>query len=121
MSGRDYHDLLVWKRAFELALVIYKDTSDFPPEEKYGIVSQLRSASVSISSNIAEGQGRKSKGKFLHYLFIALGSLAEAETQILISDALGYFRSKHAQKLLASTAEVGRLINGLIKSLTTDY
>jgi four helix bundle protein len=117
MSGKDYRDLLAWQKAFELALVLYRDTSTFPSEEKYGIVSQLRRACVSMPSNIAEGQGRRSKGEFSRYLSIALGSLAELETQIMISDALGYFKPKKAPKLLGMAAEVGRLVNGLIKSL----
>jgi four helix bundle protein len=117
MSGKDYRDLLAWQKAFELALVLYRDTSTFPSEEKYGIVSQLRRACVSMPSNIAEGQGRRSKGEFSRYLSIALGSLAELETQIMISDALGYFKQKQAPKLLGMAAEVGRLVNGLIKSL----
>jgi four helix bundle protein len=119
MKGRDYRDLIAWKKAFDLTLQIYRDTSGFPPEERFGIVAQLRRASVSISSNIAEGQGRKTPGEFLHHLHIALGSLAEVEMQILISDALGYFIANQTPKLLASTAEVGRLINGLIKFLRT--
>jgi four helix bundle protein len=117
MSARDYRDLLAWKKAFELAVVLYKDTSEFPSEEKYGIVAQLRRASVSIVSNVAEGQGRGSKGEFLHFLSIALGSLAELETQIMISDLLGYFKQQQAPKLLEITAEVGRLMHGLRKSL----
>ncbi len=117
MNSKDYRDLLAWKKAFELSLAIYRTTSGFPSEEKFGIVAQLRRAGVSIPSNVAEGQGRRSKGEFLHHLRIALGSLAEAETQVLIADALGYFRPKDAAKLLSLTAEVGRLINGLIRSL----
>jgi hypothetical protein len=75
MPTRDYRDLIAWKKAFELALAIYEITSNFPNDERYGITSQLRKAGVSIPSNIAEGQGRNSKGEFLHHLYIAPGSL----------------------------------------------
>jgi four helix bundle protein len=88
-------------------------------EEKYGITSQLRRAGVSVPSNIAEGQGRNSRGEFRHHLSIAQGSLKEIETQILIAKALGYLGDKQAASLMSMTAEVGRLINGLSKSLQT--
>ncbi len=117
MNARDYQDLLAWKKALKLVKMIYRETRLFPPEEMYGIVSQLRRACVSVPSNIAEGQGRKSKGEFLPHLRIALGSLAEAETQILISRELGYLSPNQAQELLSLTSETGRLINGLIKEL----
>ena len=116
MQARDYRDLIAWKKAFELALAIYEETSYFPKEEKYGITSQLRRAVVSIPSNIAEGEGR-SPSVLRHYLYIALGSLKEVETQILISDALKYFRPNRVTQLMAMAAEIGRLINGLSRSL----
>jgi four helix bundle protein len=117
MPARNYRDLIVWKKAFELVLAIYEATSDFPIQEKYGITAQLRKACVSIPSNIAEGEGRKSSSEFRRYLFIALGSLKEAETQVLISDALGYFKPNTAAKLMEMAAEIGRLLSGLSKSL----
>jgi four helix bundle protein len=117
MNGRDYRDLIASKKAFNLTLAIYRNTAHFPSEEKYGIAAQLRRAGVSIPSNIAEGQGRKSNNEFVRFLTIALGLSKEVETQILISDSLGYFRSNEASELLTQTAEVSRLINGLIRSL----
>jgi len=117
MPSRDYRDLVAWKKAFELTLAIYRETSSFPSGEKYGLTSQLRRASVSIPSNIAEGQGRNSYGEFLHHLRIALGSLNEVETQLLISNALGYVQSNRMAALLALMSEVARLINGLSRSL----
>lgn len=110
--------MIVWRKAFELTLAVYAETVNFPLEEKYGITAQLRKACVSIPSNIAEGEGRKSASEFRRYLYIALGSLKETETQILISDALGYFKPDKAAKLLAIADEVGRMITGLIKSLS---
>lgn len=117
MPGKDYRNLIAWKKAFELALEVYEKTSHFPVEDKYGIIAQIRKASISIPSNIAEGQGRRSRREFRHFIFIALGSLMEVETQILISKALGYFKPNQADKLIARAAEVGRLLNGLSKSL----
>jgi four helix bundle protein len=118
MPARNYRDLIAWKKAFELTLAVYEETADFPVEEKYGITAQLRKACVSIPSNIAEGEGRKSPIEFRRYLIIALGSLKEAETQILLSEALRYFKPNKAGKLMTMAAEVGRLITGLSKSLT---
>jgi four helix bundle protein len=114
----NYRDLIVWQKAFELTLAVYRETAHFPKEEIYGITMQLRRACVSIPSNIAEGEGRRSPGEFRRFLHIALGSLKEAETQILISEALGYFQPNQAGKLITTAAEVGRLITGLSKSLS---
>jgi four helix bundle protein len=107
------------EKAFELTLAVYAETKSFPSEEKYGITAQLRKACVSIPSNIAEGEGRKSASEFRRHLFIAFGSLKEAETQILICDALGYFKPDAADKLMTLAAQAGRLVNGLIRSLST--
>jgi len=119
VPAANYNDLIAWKKAFDLALAIYRETSHFPLEEKYGITSQLRRAGVSVPSNIAEGQGRISSGEFRHHLYIAQGSLKGIETQVLIAKSLGYLGEKQANSLMAKTAEVGRLINGLTKSLLT--
>ena len=81
------------------------------------MILQLRKAAVSIPSNIAEGEGRKSKREFRRFLYIALGSLKEAETQILISEALGYLTKNRVLEIMELSSEVGRLINGLLKSM----
>lgn len=117
MSAANYSDLIAWQKAFRLALALYKATADFPTEEKYGITSQIRRACISVPSNIAEGHGRSSKGDFYHHLSIAQGSLKEIETQLLIANALGYCGTKQTSLLMTMTAEVGRLISGLRKSL----
>ena len=117
MDVRDYRDLIVWQKAFQLTLAIYKATANFPADEKYGIVAQLRRAGVSIPSNIAEGQGRHFTAEFIHHLYIARGSLKEVETQILISASLEYIKQDQADNLLSLTTEVCRLINGLSRSL----
>jgi four helix bundle protein len=116
---QNYRDLIVWQKAFELALVIYHETVCFPKEERYGITSQLRKAGLSIPSNIAEGEGRNSQSEFHHFLSIAHGSLREVETQILITEALGYIKKDSLNKIMALASEVGRLINGLSRSLSS--
>ena len=112
----NYRDLIAGQKAFKLALSIYDETSRFPFNEKYGLTLQLRRAAISVPSNIAEGEGRKSKREFSRYIYTALGSIKEAETQILISESLGYLNKNSAVKRMEATSEVGRLINGLIKS-----
>lgn len=119
LPSGNYCNLIAWKKAFDLALAIYRATSQFPNEERYGITSQLRRAGISVPSNIAEGQGRNSRAEFRHYLSIAQGSLKEIETQVMIATKLGYCVQEQAAQLLGMTSEVGRLINGLSRSLTS--
>ena len=91
--------------------------SAFLRQEVYGLTSQLRRAAVSVASNIAEGQGRNTKGEFIQFLGQARGSLLEMETQIVISSDLGYIKPELVQDLCGKTSEVNRLLNGLIGSL----
>lgn len=115
--GQSYRDLEVWQKAIDLVVAIYRTTTLFPQEERYGIVSQLRRAAVSLPSNIAEGQGRKSSGEFRRFLYTALGSLMELETQLIIADRLGYLRDGTSEDFQRRTGELGRMLNGLIRSL----
>jgi four helix bundle protein len=96
---------------------VYGATKSFPKEEIYGLTSQLRRSVVSIPSNIAEGQGRDSLKEFLHHLSIAYGSLCEAQTQIMIASRLHYIKGDGAERLIARSYEVARLLNGLSRSL----
>lgn len=96
---------------------IYLAAEDFPKREVYGLASQLRRAAVSVPSNIAEGQGRSFDKKFAHFLSHALGSLMETETQVMIGRDLGYISTSAAEKLLNDSAEIGRLLNGLLTSV----
>ena len=114
MSGT-YRDLKVWQTAMEMVQEVYRLTQAFPREETYGL-TVLRRAAVSIASNIAEGKGRSSDKELLHFLSNAKGSLFEVETQIMIADGLGYLTHKQGEELLSRTAEVGRLLNGLMKA-----
>ena len=86
----NYKDLLVYQKSLDLVEMIYRDTRSFPVEEKFGLISQLRRCAVSLPSNIAEGAGRKGTKEFIHFLYIALGSLNEMETQMEISKRLKY-------------------------------
>jgi len=114
---RNYKELKVWQKAYQLCLEIYKVTRDFPKEERYGLTSQIRRAAVSIPSNIAEGYGRKSIGEYIQALYIAYGSQCELETQILLSGDLGFIESRILKQLLGRVEEVERMLKGLIKSL----
>ena len=119
--GTSYQDLVAWQKAMDLVTDVYKLTCAFPKEEVCGLTSQLRRAAVSVPSNIAEGQGRKGDGEFKHFLRLSLGSLMEVETQIIISKRLGYLEPSAAETVLRDTAELGRIMNGLIKSLARDW
>jgi len=118
---RSYQDLVAWRKAVDLVVVVYELTQSLPREETYGLKSQIRRSAVSVPSNIAEGQGRASRGEFLSHLGIAYGSLMELETQVVIGHRLGYFTCEQARSFEASAGEVGRLINGLSNSLKTDH
>ncbi len=117
--GQSYKDLIAWQLAMELVLEIYRSTRSFPREEMYGLTSQLRRAAVSIASNIAEGQGRLSKREFHQFLGQARGSLMEVETQVQIAEKLQYLQADQARSLLAIAAEAGRVLNGLITSMSS--
>jgi len=105
----------------DFAAEVYRATRRFPKEELYGVTSQLRRASVSIPSNIAEGQGRQTTGEFRQFLGNPRGSLLETETQILLSERLEYLDHRTAENLLNQAAEVGRILNGLMSSLKESH
>jgi four helix bundle protein len=117
---QSYRDLVVWKKSMTLVLDVYRSTQAFPKPETYGLVAQLRRAAVSIPSNIAEGQARLSTAEFKQSLGHARGSLMEVETQILISQELGYLEHDQSEKLLSASAEVGKILNGLLNSLVRE-
>jgi four helix bundle protein len=117
MPLRSYQDLIGWKKSMTLVSGIYRCTQSFPKEEIYGLTSQLRRAAVSIPSNIAEGQGRLSRGEFKQFLGHAKGSVFEVETQLLIARDLGYLSEAGAKTLVDQVKEVGRILSGLLSSL----
>ncbi len=112
-----FKGLIVWQKAYGLALDIYKRTKEFPKNEQYGLISQIRRASISVSANIAEGYERRHRKEYIHYLSIAKGSLSEVETYLLFSKDLGYTQHQEFNDLENKRQEVGRLLNGLIRSL----
>jgi len=114
-----YRDLVAWKRAVELVTHVYGLTKSFPDDERYGLTAQLRRAAVSVASNIAEGQGRFSRGEFKQFLGHTRGSLLEIETQMTIATNLGYLDSRQSEVVFELSSEVGRILNGLISSLNT--
>ena len=114
---KNYRELNVWQKAYQLCLEIYKLTRDFPKDERYGLMSQIRRAAVSVPSNIAEGYGRKTTKEYIQSLYIAYGSNCELETQILLSGDLGYIELKCFEKLQKEIGDVERMLKGLIKFL----
>ena len=115
--AKPHHKLGVWKRSLSLVTRIYEMTTGFPDKEKFGLVSQMRRAAVSIPSNIAEGAARNSRKEFVNFLHIAQGSIAELETQILISRNLEYVDQERVDPLLQEIEEISRMIIGLQRSL----
>ncbi len=111
---RKHHDLVAWQEAIKLVKSIYALTQDFPREEMFGLTAQMRRASVSVPSNIAEGAARSSAKEFVHFLMLARGSLSELETQIVIARELGYTTDSTDAEALVD--RLFRLIAGLITS-----
>lgn len=108
---------MVWQRAIDLVDTAYRVCQRFPPDERFGLTSQLRRAAVSVPSNIAEGHGRAHLAEYLNYLSIANGSLMEFETQITIAGRLAYVTAEEMQRILELSGDVGRLLAGLIRAL----
>jgi len=114
---RTYRDLLVWQKAIELAILVYRLSEAFPRTEIYGLRSQIRRASVSVPSNIAEGYGRGSRKEYLQFLFVAQGSLKELETQTILSQRLNYATPARANRILSESEVVGKMPGSLIRLL----
>ena len=110
---RIHENLEVWKKAIDFVVLVYKATEDFPPEEKFGLISQLRRASVSIPANIAEGAGRNSTKEYIHFLSNAQGSASEVSTEVLIAFRLGFLSEEQYLELVSKVDEIGRMITGL--------
>jgi four helix bundle protein len=111
-----HKELIVWQKAMELVVAVYKLTKSFPKIETYGLASQIQRAAVSVPSNIAEGHGLKQTQAYARHLAIANGSLTELETQLEIADRLGYL-SLESRQVIDQASEVGRMLWGLRRSL----
>jgi four helix bundle protein len=108
-----YRDLLVWQKGIVLTKEVYRLTRSFPAEEKFGLVSQMRRACVSVPSNIAEGQARHTTGAFVQFISNAEGALAELDTQLVISVELEFLSNEEARHIFDLVAELRRMLNGL--------
>lgn len=117
-SIRSYRELHVWGKAMTMAKEVYQVTAHFPAEERFGLVAQMRRAAVSIPSNLAEGHARLGVGEFQHGVSIALGSVAELETQVILSADLGYLKPPAKDDLLSDLDAVGKMLRGLQRSLS---
>jgi len=112
-----HKDLIVWQKSICLVKQIYVETKIFPKEELFGLISQMRRSSVSIASNIAEGYGRGSKKECEHFIYIALGSASELETQLIISKELDYIENVRFQNLSFLVNEIIKMLSSLINSI----
>ena len=115
---QNYKDLVVWQKGITLAKEIYRLTAKFPGEEKFGLVSQMRRAAVSIPSNIAEGQARHTTGEFIQFISHAEGSTAELETQVILSIELGFAEAKMTKSVFLLLDDIRRMLNGLRRKLS---
>ena len=113
----DFKDLLVWQKSMDLVELVYHLVRRLPKEEQFELASQMRRAVVSIPSNIAEGQGRKTAREFLRFLSIARGSRAELETQLLLAQRLGYLTKEQIEPAVLLCNEVGRMLHSLMQSI----
>ena len=114
---RSHRDLIVWQKAMDLVVSVHRESESFPKTEIYGLTSQVRRAAVSIPANIAEGQGRRLVGEYIHFLGNARGSLLEVDTHLEIASRLGFINPDNHLGLTAQLTEVRKLLNGLMRSL----
>ena len=119
MVVRDFRDLIAWQRSLDLVEEIYRVTQSFPPEERFGITAQMRRASVSVSTNIAEGSGRATSLDLLNFLSHSRGSLKETESLIYTSQRLRFVTDSDCVRALALSEEVAKVVSGLRSSIET--
>jgi four helix bundle protein len=119
MNPRSYKDLLIWQKGIRLAKIVYRLTRTYPAEEKFGLVGQMRRAAVSIPSNLAEGQARRTTGEFVQFISHAEGSVAELDTQLILSIELQFCSEEDARLAFGLIAELRKMLNVLRRTLTT--
>ncbi|MCA1613446.1 MAG: four helix bundle protein [Acidobacteria bacterium] len=117
---KSHRDLIVWQKSMDLTVAVYQVTKSFPREETYGLTSQIRRAAASIPANIAEGQGRRLVGEFQQFLAHARGSLLELDTHLELALRLDYLNSERYAALNQRVVEVGKMLNGLLRSLRSN-
>ena len=118
-SPRSYKDLLVWQKGIELAKIVYRLTRNYPTEERFGLVSQMRRAAVSIPSNLAEGQARHTTGEFIRFISHAEGSVAELDTQLILSIELHFCDGVKAEPAFGLINELRKMLNVLRRTLVS--
>ncbi len=118
MAGKNYRDLIAWQKAMDLVMMVYRASERFPKQEMYVLTSQILRAAVSVASNISAGQGRRTKRDVSHFLFIAVGSIREAETQAFIANRLGYINEETTSALIDLAGQACRLTTALANSLS---
>lgn len=118
MKIQNYKDLIVWQKSRELVKNVYIIAEKLPKHEQFGLNAQIRRCAVSVPSNIAEGHSRNSIKEYIHFLYIAFGSLAELETQLILACDIGYFSETELNTIFQQIAEIQRMITGLRKSLS---
>jgi four helix bundle protein len=116
---KSYQDLDVWKIGMAVVKTVYSLTANFPSEERFGLISQMRRAAISIPSNIAEGHARKSRAEFRQFISVALGSLAELETQLILSQDLNFMKKEATEAIMLQLDTLGKMLRGLSKSLSS--
>ena len=120
MEMKDFHKLKVWEKAHDLTLQVYLATKDFPKDEMYGLISQMRRSSASIPTNIAEGCGRNSIAETIQFFNVAMGSLSELEYQLILAHDLHYIEDKSLIKLTGELIEVRQMLYAFAQKLKTD-
>ncbi len=120
-QARSYRDLIVWQKGIQLVKRIYELTATFPIEERYGLVSQMRRAAVSIPSNLAEGQARYTTREFVQFISHAEGSAAELDTQLVVSQSLGYCSAGQANEVQDLLAEIRKMLNAMRRKLAIRF
>ena len=118
---KDFRKLLVWQKAHQLTLEVYKAVTSFPTEELFGLTSQMKRSSSSISTNIAEGCGRRSEKDFARFLVISFGSASELEYQIILGTDLNFIKIDKNEKLLAQVQEIKKMLSSLIYKLNPPH
>ncbi len=117
LSRLNHKDLILWRKALDLAVLVHQLSAALPRSETYGLVSQLRRAATSVPSNVAEGYARRSTKEFIYFLHVALGSMAELETQLLLAQRVGYLSESEVTNLQDRIEEVGRVLHAVVAAL----
>jgi four helix bundle protein len=120
MGMKDFHNLKVWEKAHKLTLMIYQVTKEFPKDELYGLINQMRRSSASIPTNIAEGCGRDSQADMTRFFQMAMGSSSELEYQLILAHDLQYLNEKDFLELSTELSEMRRMLNAFIQKIKHD-